>query len=194
MTVIGAVTFKGTNTTQGIATNSQSVLQLNNNSDSTSAGGGIQICDFSNNAANQLLVSADRKGYNLKTADSNNKLNLDLSKLNLTDNIVTIKQSLLDASYSMVSSNTNIDNILLRDGSNSSLSLQTISTDLKIQGNTYSTGFITNKSTINPNMNMDISGNATITRLGLNTASLDSDATLTVAGNIRQFSGFIRQF
>jgi hypothetical protein len=49
-------------------------------------------------------------------------------------------------------------------------------------------------TSINPNMMMDISGNATITRLGLNLQAIDSDATLAIRGNIIQTVGFIQQF
>jgi len=49
-------------------------------------------------------------------------------------------------------------------------------------------------TSINPNMMMDISGNATITRLGLNLQAIDSDATLAIRGNIIQTFGFIQQF
>ena len=49
-------------------------------------------------------------------------------------------------------------------------------------------------TSINPNMMMDISGNATITRLGLNLSSIDGNATLAIRGNIIQTLGFIQQF
>ena len=107
----------------------------------------------------------------------------------------------------MVSSTVDIDNILLRKGTLSTSTLQQISTDLTILGNTISTGYITNKpSGINSNMVMDINGNVTISRLGINQTAINNTAVLDVGGNIAvsgnivasqyliQYSGFIQQF
>ena len=211
ITIYGITTFQGNVVTTGSSTTSDTKLQLNSGSQASSSGGGIQIGDFGVDDANYIQVSTDKTGYNLKTATSNsNILKVDISKLNAVNKIVTLSTPTVDATYTtypMVSSTVDIDNILLRKGTLSTSTLQQISTDLTILGNTISTGYITNKpSGINSNMVMDINGNVTISRLGINQTAINNTAVLDVGGNIAvsgnivasqyiiQYTGFIQQF
>ena len=208
ITISGITTFSGNTVTTGSSTIADIKLQLNSGLDGSSVGGGIQIGDSGVVDANYIRISNDTHGYNFKTVGSNsNILKVDISQLNAVNKIVTLSTSTSDASYTMVSSTVDIDNILLRKGTSSTSTLQQISTDLTILGNTISTGYITNKpSGINSNMVMDINGNVTISRLGINQTAINNTAVLDVGGNIAvsgnivasqyiiQYSGFIQQF
>jgi len=185
--LIGNIVYIGT------TTYSTSSIQLNDNVSSSSSSAGIYIGDNYNNNASYMIMSNDRNGVLLKAAASQNVIKIDTSNLqntNYGNSIVTLHPSSeLDSSFTMVSSNIDISNILLRNGIVSTLTKQVISTDLEILGN-----LIINKNNINPNVIMDISGNAIITRLGLNTTAIDNNAILAVTGNIIHYSGFIQQF
>ena len=183
--------------------------------------------------------------------NSPNVLNINTSNIQLTDTsigvgLVTLKKSVanninevLDSSFTMVASNIDVSNIMLKDWSVSDQYTQTATTNIRIFGNTdicgnlyihnqtNSTGIntgafqikngggasvsgnlfvggilhvnspiIVNKlaTSVNPNMIMDISGNATITRMGLNLSTIDDNATLAIKGNIIQTFGFFQQF
>ena len=194
---------------------SGSIVALPSRPSGPSSGAGIYIADSNNviNGVNDglkaayMIISEDRTGFLFKTAPSNTVLNMNIANIgltNATNGLVGIQRTTtgtLDSSYTMVPYDIDVSNLLIRNGTSSTNSLQTISTDVTIDGNiilnknvSIGGNIIVNKSSIFPNMVMDISGNVAITRLGLNQSSINNDATLAVQGNIIQTSGFIQQF
>jgi UDP-3-O-[3-hydroxymyristoyl] glucosamine N-acyltransferase len=126
-------------------------LNANENDDNTSAGAGIIIRDNSNSRAGYLLVSENRRAYNLQAPIAgSHPIALETQQMNLAQFTVPnadvgIKNSIengimvltrglnSDASYSLVVRHLDISNILVRDSATSNDEYQNILTNLMVK-------------------------------------------------------------
>jgi photosystem II stability/assembly factor-like uncharacterized protein len=160
---------------------------------------GIQIRDDNADAKGYFLTNGQSDGYLFKSSQSTNRVNLDVSGLylpnGLTQGFVLLKptSSVVDISsdYTITTGLVNIADIQLldtslnrrveRDVGNTTVNTQTVSTNL-LTGGLYVgkpvDTFITNSQ-------MDITGNAFISKLGLGTSAVNTSYTLEVNNNAR---------
>ncbi len=160
---------------------------------------GIQIRDDGVDNKGYFLTNGRSDGYLFKSSQSANRVNLDVSGLylsnGLTQGFVVLRptSSVVDISsdYTITTGLVNITDIQLLDASlnrrverdvgNTTVNTQTVSTKL-LTGGLYVgkpvDTFITNSQ-------MDISGNAFISKLGLGTSAVNANYTLEVNNNAR---------
>lgn len=175
--LIGNTQINGTVYHSGPQNYEQSFLVLNKGKLTPSYGGGIYINDVNcpDLKGAYMIVSQDTDGFLFKTAVSPTVLkmsvqDISLSNVNTNIGLVALKRtkpigSLLevDSSYTMISYDIDVSNILLRDGSRSSGLLQSISTIVKINNTEnsidLSTGSLRNVGGASICGNMYIGGN-----------------------------------
>jgi len=158
---------------------------------------GIQIRDDNTDNKGYFLTNGRMDGYLFKSTQSTNRVNLDVSGLylsnGLTQGFVVLRPSVADisADYTITTGLVNITDIqqldtslnrrVERDVGNTTVNTQTVSTKL-LTGGLYVGKPV---DTFIANSQMDISGNAFISRLGLGTSGVNANYTLEVNNNAR---------
>jgi len=159
---------------------------------------GIQIRDDNVDNKGYFLTNGRSDGYLFKSSQSTNRVNLDVSGLYLTNGltqgfVVLRATSSVDisADYTITTGLVNISDIQLldtslnrrieRDVGNTTVNTQTVSTKL-LTGGLYVGKPV---DTFISNSQMDISGNAFMSKLGLGTSSVNANYTLEVNNNAR---------
>ena len=160
---------------------------------------GIQIRDDGVDNKGYFLTNGRSDGYLFKSTQSTNRVNLDVSGLylpnGLTQGFVVLRptSSVVDISsdYTITTGLVNIADIQLldtslnrrveRDVGNTTVNTQTVSTNL-LTGGLYVGKPV---DTFIANSQMDISGNAIISKLGLGTSAVNANYTLEVNNNAR---------
>ena len=160
---------------------------------------GLQIRDDNTNNKGYFLSNGLSDGYLFKSSQSANRVNLDVSGLylsnGLTQGFVVLRPSLsvtdISAEYTITTGLANISDIqqldaslnrrVERDVGNTTVNTQTVSTKL-LTGGLYVGKPV---DTFIANSQMDITGNAFITKLGLGTSAVNANYTLEVNNNAR---------
>jgi hypothetical protein len=132
-----------------------------------------------------------------------NILRLDVNTLKTTANngIVILKPSAPDddnTKYTITSTNIDISNIFIKDRDQTITgNTQSISTDVINKGNVFFNKNVNiNTSNFINNCSFNVNGNTIISRLGIGTSSVNTNAnSLEVQGNVYQVNnGYIYQF
>jgi cytoskeletal protein CcmA (bactofilin family) len=181
----------------------------------SSVGSGIQIYDNSRNNAGYMLVSANRQGFNFKAPGSTNIVNFNLANLNYTTadtspQMMVLSRSavggaLSDSSFNIGVGRVNIESInglqtalnnrVIGGNTIGSVGSQSITGNLIISNNlTASKSLLVNSTTLIANTQMNVSGNAIISRLGVATSTVNETSVLDISGQLTQYGGFIWQF
>ncbi len=172
-----------------------------------SAFTGIMIRDNSADNLGYMLQNGTMDGFLFKGTQSGNRVNLDVSGLNLADGstqkiVMLVPNTVGDVSadYTITARTPNITDIssldaslnrrVERDVGNTTATVQVVSTGLLASGGLYAGKTVAN---IIANTQLDISGNCIASRIGLGTTSIDTNYALDVSGNSR-FSGQILQW
>ena len=160
---------------------------------------GIQIRDNNVDNKGYFLSNGLSDGYLFKSTQSTNRVNLDVSGLylsnGLTQGFVVLRPTSsvadISADYTITTGLVNISDIeqldtslnrrVERDVGNTTVNTQTVSTKL-LTGGLYVGKPV---DTFIANSQMDISGNAFISKLGLGTSSVNANYTLEVNDNAR---------
>jgi hypothetical protein len=159
---------------------------------------GIQIRDDNVDNKGYFLTNGRSDGYLFKSTQSTNRVNLDVSGLylsnGLTQGFVVLRPTSvadISADYTITTGLVNITDIqqldtslnrrVERDVGNTTVNTQTVSTKL-LTGGLYVGKPV---DTFIANSQMDISGNAFISRLGLGTSGVNANYTLEVNNNAR---------
>ena len=152
-----------------------------------------------NNYAGQILVNSSRKGFTFKAPTSSKYINFDLDNFSVTNGydkgIVTIKLDSLN-NYTVRQRDVEIMDIVNLDVSlnrrvfrNAALTYNVDNPNTQVIDDKLAmTGFMINKmqNQIIADTQMDVSGNAIITKLGLGTSSVNINAygyVLDISGN-----------
>jgi len=157
---------------------------------------GIQIRDDGQDNKGYFLSNGRSDGYLFKSSQSANRVNLDVSGLylsnGLTQGFVVLKPSSVDISgdYTITTGLVDISNIQQLDASLNRRVERTSATTALTQ--VVGTKLLTNGlyvgktvDSYTANSQMDISGNAFISKLGLGTSAVNANYTLEVNNNAR---------
>jgi hypothetical protein len=158
---------------------------------------GLQIRDNGVDNKGYFLLNGRSDGYLFKSSQNANRVNLDVSGLflsnGLTQGFVVLKASSsidISADYTITTGLVNISDIQLLDTSLNrrvERTSATTATTQVIATNLLSNGLYIGKPVDNyiANSQMDITGNAFISKLGLGTNSVNTNYTLEVNNNAR---------
>jgi hypothetical protein len=173
---------------------------MNSSTLTSSAFTGLYIRDNLDDAAGYFLTNGTRTGYVFKTAESSNRVNLDISGLTLSGHMATAGRGLLtlkpnsvtdiSADYTVSTDTIYINDISMLDVSlnrrvwknvdRSSDTIQVLDTKLASALGLYAgkleADFIANSV-------LDISGSAFATRLGLGTTGVNMGYQLDISGS-----------
>ena len=159
---------------------------------------GLQIRDDNTDNKGYFLTNGRMDGYLFKSTQSTNRVNLDVSGLylpgGLTQGFVLLKPNTyldVSADYTITTGLVNITDIqqldvslnrrVERDVGNTTVNTQTVSTKL-LTGGLYVGKPV---DTFIANSQMDITGNAFISKLGLGTSTVNANYVLDVGGSER---------
>lgn len=175
-------------------------ILLNDEAVGTKVGNfcGLQIRDDNTDNKGYFLTNGRMDGYLFKSTQSTNRVNLDVSGLylpgGLTQGFVLLKPNTyldVSADYTITTGLVNITDIqqldaslnrrVERDVGNTTVNTQTVSTKL-LTGGLYVGKPV---DTFIANSQMDITGNAFISKLGLGTSTVNANYVLDVGGSER---------
>lgn len=163
----------------------------------TSMGAGIYIRDNNFDTAGHILINENRAGFIFKATNSSNVVNFNTDTMTLPvglgKGIITIVPTTNGdgSNFTMARTTVDISDIVLLDASlnnrlmrNNAATLTQVNTQV-VDTRVTMTGLNIGKleATVIANTQMDISGNAIVSHLGIGTASVNNTYAVEISGN-----------